>query len=130
MWCRNPGGDGRLTARSRRSALMLAEDAESRSGISQQQVSKWRKRLKDPEKYRADLYGPAYRRAMAQGVEDDVHVGQNTRKQRMVYPAGKAFPPTGGNGHGRSRDLSGITNSRSAGRSRRLANRAHTRGLR
>lgn len=41
-------------------------DAETHTGITKQQVSKWRNRLKDPEKYRAMLYGSAYFKAMAE----------------------------------------------------------------
>ena len=40
-------------------------NAEAKTGISHQQVSKWRRRLADPEKYREMLYGAAYHKAMA-----------------------------------------------------------------
>lgn len=42
------------------------EEAEAHTGIRQQQVSKWRSRLKDPVKYREMLYGAAYAKAMAE----------------------------------------------------------------
>lgn len=42
------------------------EAAEDATQIKQQQVSKWRNRLKDPEKYRALLFGVAYNKAMAE----------------------------------------------------------------
>lgn len=42
------------------------EAAENATQIKQQQVSKWRNRLKDPEKYRALLFGVAYNKAMAE----------------------------------------------------------------
>ena len=38
-------------------------EADQFTGITQQQVSKWRRRLQEPEKYRAMLYGAAYRKA-------------------------------------------------------------------
>jgi len=42
----------------------FVEDAEKLTGISQQQVSKWAKRLQKPDEYRAALFGVAYRQAM------------------------------------------------------------------
>ena len=47
----------------------LVVDAEDLTGISHQQVSKWRRRLKDPEKYKAMLYGASYRKAMAETMD-------------------------------------------------------------
>jgi hypothetical protein len=38
-------------------------DAERLTGFTQQQVSRWRKHLKDPEKYRLRILGAAYRAA-------------------------------------------------------------------
>mgnify|MGYP007135465636 CR=1 FL=1 len=49
---------------SRGSALITSDVAEDLTGIAQQQVSKWRTRLKDVEKYRAALFGPSYKKAM------------------------------------------------------------------
>ena len=60
----NKGGD-RHRGEKRGSALFVSE-AQELTGITQQQVSKWRRRLKDPEKYRAMLYGAAYAKAMAE----------------------------------------------------------------
>jgi hypothetical protein len=40
--------------------------AEDLTGIDKQQVSKWRKRLQDIEKYRAALFGPSYKKAMGE----------------------------------------------------------------
>ena len=40
-------------------------EAESQTGLANQQVSKWRRRLKEPEKYRDMLYGAAYHKAKA-----------------------------------------------------------------
>ncbi|MFO1353028.1 MAG: hypothetical protein U1F68_21070 [Gammaproteobacteria bacterium] len=65
-WDENVGvrlhSDSRVNA-DRRSPLSKA-DAKDLTGISQQQVSKWRKRLKKPEQYRVQLYGAAYQAAM------------------------------------------------------------------
>lgn len=44
------------------------EAAEKATEIKHQQVSKWRRRLKEPDKYEAMLYGDAYARAMAETV--------------------------------------------------------------
>lgn len=44
----------------------FAADAEELTGIRKQQVSKWRRRLREPEKYRAMLFGAAYAKAMAE----------------------------------------------------------------
>jgi hypothetical protein len=44
--------------------LILMADAEAMTGISLQEVSKWRRRLADPEKYREMLYGAAYHKTM------------------------------------------------------------------
>ena len=43
--------------------LLSVADAEEQTGITKLQVHKWRRRLKDPEKYKALLYGAAYRKA-------------------------------------------------------------------
>jgi hypothetical protein len=43
-----------------------ADVASEWTGISQQQVSRWRKRLDDPERYRAKLYGTAWKQAMGE----------------------------------------------------------------
>ncbi len=41
-------------------------DAEEQTSITKLQVHKWRRRLKEPEKYRAMLFGAAYHKAMAE----------------------------------------------------------------
>ena len=51
---------------SPRAARMVCSDAEVLTGITHQQVSKWRRRLKEPEKYREMLFGAAYAKAMAE----------------------------------------------------------------
>ena len=40
-------------------------DAESMTGISNQQVSRWRKKLVDASKYEAELFEAAYKKCMA-----------------------------------------------------------------
>lgn len=45
-------------------------DAEKLTGISNQQVSRWRKALKDWEKYRGKVAGAAYRKAMMAAEEN------------------------------------------------------------
>ena len=61
----NKGGDRRSENQSHRSAT-LVEDVETQTGITKQQVSKWQRRLAEPEKYRDMLYGAAYHKAMAE----------------------------------------------------------------
>lgn len=60
----------------------VAEDA---TGISQQQVSKWRKRLQEPEKYRDVLFGAAYRVAMGEAA--DVLATKHTGDEESYTPA-------------------------------------------
>jgi ParB family chromosome partitioning protein len=61
------GGDRRSKSSATIGALGFKE-AEASTGISHQQVSKWRRRLKEPDKYEAMLYGTAYAKAMAEAV--------------------------------------------------------------
>ena len=52
--------------RKPRSALSFEVDtAKSLSGITHQQVSRWRNNLRDEAKYRVALFGPSYKKAMA-----------------------------------------------------------------
>lgn len=51
------------------------EQAESLTGITHQQVSKWKKRLADRAKYRSTIYGVAWKKAMA---EMDNHRAKGT----------------------------------------------------
>lgn len=59
-------GHGGNRQEPRSAHLMSTTDAETQTGITHQQVSKWRNRLKDPEKYRAMLFGAAYAKAMVE----------------------------------------------------------------
>lgn len=64
------GGDRQSKKQKRGSALMLVvEDAESLSGITQQKVSKWGKRLANEDAYRGFLFGVAYAAAMADKID-------------------------------------------------------------
>ncbi len=59
-----PGrGGNKLNADQR---LISKDEAEEQTSITQQQVFKWRRRLKEPEKYRDMLFGAAYAKAMAE----------------------------------------------------------------
>ena len=44
-------------------------DAETLTGLTNQQVSKWGRRLNDPDKYRAMLFGTTYQTAMAEKTD-------------------------------------------------------------
>jgi hypothetical protein len=46
-------------------ATLLFGDAERLTGITHQQMSRWRNSLKDEEKYRAVLFGPSYKKCEA-----------------------------------------------------------------
>ena len=63
-----------------KTVLMLAEDAETPTGITQQQVSKWSKRLADRDAYRKRLYGVAWRAAMAVATASVVLADAFTRR--------------------------------------------------
>lgn len=65
------------------SFLSLA-DAEDLTGISQVQVARWAKRLKDVPKYREQLYGAAYKAAMA--AVSAPHVTHNSGENEWYTP--------------------------------------------
>ena len=60
----SPGRSGKKSNADQR--LISKDEAETLTDITQQQTSKWRRRLKEPEKYQAMLYGAAYHKAMAE----------------------------------------------------------------
>ena len=64
----SPGSNQYSSNPNRRSSISKS-DAESLTGISQQQVLKWNQRLQKPEKYRAHLMGVAYKAAMMAATE-------------------------------------------------------------
>lgn len=62
-------------------------DAEAATGITQQQVSKWAKRLQDPGKYRATLFDAAYRKAMGEDSGVENHRSMGTGENEWYTPA-------------------------------------------
>ncbi len=63
----NKGGDRKSKNQIPRSAdLISMPKAEDLTAIRNQQVSKWRRRLQQREKYQAMLFGAAYTKAMAE----------------------------------------------------------------
>ena len=58
-------GAGRGNKKSAYLGTFSMADAEELTGISNQQVSRWRARLKDPERYEETIFGAAYAMAMA-----------------------------------------------------------------
>ena len=77
-------GAGRGNKKSAGRGAFSMERAEALSKIKHQQVSRWRKRLADEEKYSADLYGATYRRAMA---AESAHVAYNAGGYEWYTPA-------------------------------------------
>jgi phage N-6-adenine-methyltransferase len=65
--------------------LVSAADAELLTGISKQQVSRWAKCLRTPDRYQAVLYGVAYRKAMAEEAEHN-HRAQGTGENEWYTP--------------------------------------------
>jgi hypothetical protein len=59
-------GAGRGNKKSADQGSFSVDEAEAHTGITHQQVSKWRRRLREPEKYRAMLFGAVYHTAMAE----------------------------------------------------------------
>jgi hypothetical protein len=57
-------GAGRGNKNNADQGCFSKEQAETQTGITQQQVSKWRRRLKEPEKYAEMLYGADTERVM------------------------------------------------------------------
>lgn len=78
----NRGGD--RVSDQKRSTALLVTHVEQETGISQQKVSRWRKRLKNIEAYRAKLYGKAYAEAFG---KDHNHRAQGTGQNEWYTPA-------------------------------------------
>jgi phage N-6-adenine-methyltransferase len=66
-----------------RTPLSMA-DAEQITGITNQQVSRWRSRIKDEAAYKATLYGAAYKKLMAQSSN---HLAMGTGENEWYTPA-------------------------------------------
>lgn len=66
---RRKGGEGGVQCDNAESALSV-EQAENLTGISQQQVSRWRKHLQDKPKYRDRLMSSARRKADLEAAEN------------------------------------------------------------
>jgi phage N-6-adenine-methyltransferase len=81
---RPAGGDKRSGTISADRALMIAEDAEARTGISHQLVSRWRNRLKDTAKYRDKQILAAYRKAEIEPAEN--HRAEGTGENEWFTP--------------------------------------------
>jgi phage N-6-adenine-methyltransferase len=80
----NKGGDRKSENQSARSTTLICEDAENLTGISKEQVSKWRRWLKRETEYRAAIYGAAYKAAMAQ---DQNYRAEGTGENEWYTPA-------------------------------------------
>jgi phage N-6-adenine-methyltransferase len=71
----SPGRSGRKSSADRRTIPM--RDAEALSGIRNQQVARWRQRLRNIPSYKASLYGAAWRAAMNGGENVRGHSGDD-----------------------------------------------------
>ena len=78
------------------------EEAEVLSEFTKRQVSKWRRRLQEPEKYRAMLYGAAYREAMAEKTDQRGASGTGENEWDK-HP--QSTPPVSGFDVGAGREL-------------------------
>ena len=75
------------------SSTLKADDAESLTGITKEQVSKWAKKLQKPDQYRAQLFGAAYI------LSANVHRRHlNKGQQAMVTAMAKPDGEKGGRG--------------------------------
>jgi len=81
----SPGRGGNKSNADRGS--ISRSDAEQLTGITQQQVSQWRHRLRAPEAYRAALFGAAYRKAMAERGQTDQRGASGTGKNEWYTPS-------------------------------------------
>lgn len=80
-WKDNVRGPGK--SNYSRPGIFGLDEAEELTGITKEQVSKWKKRLTDRDKYRATLYGVAWKKAMA---ELDNHRAQGTGENEWYTP--------------------------------------------
>lgn len=90
VWWRANVGVNHGAGRGKKNAVrgsFSVSDAEAETGITQQQVSKWNKRLGDKEKYRADLYGAAWRKAMSERGQTDLRGASGTGENEWYTPA-------------------------------------------
>lgn len=62
------------------------DDAETQTGITNQQVSKWAKRLKDKPAYSAVLFGAAWKKAMAEKGQTDQRGASGTGENEWYTP--------------------------------------------
>ncbi len=86
---KNHGGDRKSDDAKSKTQIAVFDkaDAEALTGISQQQVSRWRKRLADPEKYEATEFESAYKKVMAAGREEGApHVTSNSGNNEWYTP--------------------------------------------
>jgi phage N-6-adenine-methyltransferase len=82
---KNWGGDRGKSA-DRRTCLPL-EEAEKKTGIRHQQVSKWNERLVNEDDYRALLFATAQRKAMALRGQSDQRGASGTGENEWFTPA-------------------------------------------
>jgi phage N-6-adenine-methyltransferase len=78
-------GAGRGKKSADRGTFSMA-DAEKQTGIKNQLVSKWAKRLQDLATYRATLFGAAWRKAMAEKGQTDQRGASGTGENEWYTP--------------------------------------------
>ena len=78
-------GAGRGNKNNAERGSFSREQAEAQTGLSQQQVSRWRKRLQDKGKYRDKLIEAAYRKAELKSAAN--HRAEGTGENEWYTPA-------------------------------------------
>ncbi len=67
--------------------FLTVDEAEVDTGITQQQVSKWKKKLSDRPKYKAALFGAAWKKAMGEKGQTDQRGASGTGENEWYTPA-------------------------------------------
>jgi phage N-6-adenine-methyltransferase len=86
-WRDNVRGAGKPAKFAQTGANLPADEAEEKTGIRHQQLSKWNERLADEDEYRALLFSTAQRKAMALRGQSDQRGASGTGENEWFTPA-------------------------------------------
>jgi hypothetical protein len=81
-WAKNVRGEGRPSKTPADHAQFSQSEAELATGISNEKVSRWRRRLADEAAYREALRGPSYRKAW--GDEEATNWNQSKSNEHFT----------------------------------------------